>query len=176
MNALGEKIKELRKKKGLSQSELAELVGVSRQALSGWENGAYLPDYSSIVLLCKVLETDANTLYGMQSSRASVDENKVDNTQVEQSKPKKKNSIFKIVLQCIVVALILFVGGVASIPFFDGPDSNKIYSVTIGLSDGDKMKIVAIVCLIVAVSLIVNVVKSIVVYVRTKRQGNISND
>ena len=41
MNALGEKIKELRKKKGLSQSELAELVGVTRQALSGWENGAF---------------------------------------------------------------------------------------------------------------------------------------
>lgn len=176
MNALGEKIKELRKKKGLSQSELAELVGVTRQALSGWENGAYLPDYSSIVLLCKVLETDVNTLYGMQSPRASVDEKKTDNTQVRQYKPKKINPIFKIVLKSIAVALILFVGGVASMPFFDGPNSNKIYSVTIGLSDGDKMKIVAIVCLIVSVSLIVNVVKSIVVYVKSKKQGDILND
>ena len=175
MNALGEKIKELRKKKGLSQSELAELVGVSRQALSGWENGAYLPDYSSIVLLCKVLETDANTLYGMQPSRASIDKEIEDNPQVgnQQSKPKNKKQILKIVLESVAVALILFVGGVAAIPFFDGPNSGKVYSVTFGLSVGDKMKIVAIACLIVAVLMIVKIVKTIVGFAKSKTQGEI---
>ncbi|NLB22751.1 MAG: helix-turn-helix transcriptional regulator, partial [Clostridium sp.] len=36
---LSEKILELRKRRGLSQEALAELMGVSRQAISKWENG-----------------------------------------------------------------------------------------------------------------------------------------
>ena len=36
---LGEKIKERRKQAGLSQEQLAEQLGVSRQAISKWESG-----------------------------------------------------------------------------------------------------------------------------------------
>ena len=36
---LGEKIKEHRKQAGLSQEQLAEQLGVSRQAISKWESG-----------------------------------------------------------------------------------------------------------------------------------------
>ena len=39
-----EKIVELRKQKNLSQEELAEQLGVSRQAVSRWELGQTLPD------------------------------------------------------------------------------------------------------------------------------------
>ena len=39
---LGEKIKELRKARGLSQEELAEQINVSRQAVSKWELGGSL--------------------------------------------------------------------------------------------------------------------------------------
>lgn len=35
----GEKLRTLRREKGLSQEELAAMVGVSRQALSKWEAG-----------------------------------------------------------------------------------------------------------------------------------------
>ncbi|MGN0789131.1 MAG: helix-turn-helix domain-containing protein [Christensenellales bacterium] len=176
MNTLGEKIKELRKKKGMSQSELAEKVGVSRQALSGWENGAYIPDYNSLLLLCKVLETDANTLYGVQPTRTMKDENKVDDTQAVNKVSSKSNKIkqaVKIVSEIIVALLILFIGGVASIPFFDDPNSKKVYSITFaGLSDGDKMKILAVVCLIVEVLLVVKIVKTIINIKRQKKQGD----
>lgn len=45
---LGEKIKELRKKANISQEELAEKVGVSRQAVTKWESDAGLPDLENL--------------------------------------------------------------------------------------------------------------------------------
>ena len=45
---LGEKIKELRKARGLSQEELAEQINVSRQAVSKWELDLSLPDIDNI--------------------------------------------------------------------------------------------------------------------------------
>lgn len=41
---LADRIQSLRKAKGISQEELAEHVGVSRQAVSKWESGQSAPD------------------------------------------------------------------------------------------------------------------------------------
>jgi len=49
-----EKIVELRKQKGLSQEELAEQLGVSRQAVSRWELGQTLPDIPNLLQLCEL--------------------------------------------------------------------------------------------------------------------------
>ncbi len=46
-----EKLKELRAKKGVSQSELAESIYVSRSAVAKWENGLGLPSDESLRLL-----------------------------------------------------------------------------------------------------------------------------
>ena len=45
---LSEKILDLRKQQGMSQENLAEKLGVSRQAVSRWEVGSALPDASKI--------------------------------------------------------------------------------------------------------------------------------
>ena len=45
---LSEKIKELRKKKGLSQEELANSLNVSRQAITKWESGEGTPDIDNL--------------------------------------------------------------------------------------------------------------------------------
>ena len=57
-----EKIVELRKAKGLSQEELAEQLGVSRQAVSRWELGNTLPDIPNLVQLCGIFEVSADYL------------------------------------------------------------------------------------------------------------------
>lgn len=48
---LSEKIRELRRTKGLSQEELAERLNVSRQAVSKWETGAAVPTTETLVEL-----------------------------------------------------------------------------------------------------------------------------
>ncbi|MBQ9659517.1 MAG: helix-turn-helix transcriptional regulator [Clostridia bacterium] len=51
---LGEKLREIRKRFGLSQEQLAEIMNVSRQAITKWENDGGLPDVSNLQELSKV--------------------------------------------------------------------------------------------------------------------------
>lgn len=69
--SLGQIIKLCRKEKGLTQSELAELIGVSMQAVSKWETEAGMPDISQIVPLAKVLEVSSDKLLGLSNDDLS---------------------------------------------------------------------------------------------------------
>ena len=57
-------ILELRKKKGLSQDELAEKLFVTRQAVSRWENGETVPNTETLKLLSELFDISINTLLG----------------------------------------------------------------------------------------------------------------
>ena len=57
-------ILELRKKKGLSQDELAEKLYVTRQAVSRWENGETVPNTQTLKLLSELFDVSINTLLG----------------------------------------------------------------------------------------------------------------
>lgn len=59
---LSEKIINLRKARNMSQEELAEQLGVSRQAVSRWEVGSALPDASNILQLSKLFGVSADYL------------------------------------------------------------------------------------------------------------------
>lgn len=60
--AVGERITALRKEKELSQGQLAQLLGVSRQAVSKWENGQSSPDTNKLIQLADVLDTEVEYL------------------------------------------------------------------------------------------------------------------
>ena len=60
--SLGERIKERRKACGISQEKLAELVGVSRQAVTKWETGQSAPSTENLLRLAEILSTNAETL------------------------------------------------------------------------------------------------------------------
>jgi len=51
---LSEKISALRKQSGMSQEQLAEKIGISRQAVSGWENGDSTPEIDNILRLGEI--------------------------------------------------------------------------------------------------------------------------
>ena len=61
---IGEKIREYRQKKGLTQDALAAELHVSSQAVSKWENGQTMPDINLLVPLSKVLKIGLNDLLG----------------------------------------------------------------------------------------------------------------
>lgn len=82
---LGQKLKEIRKRFGLSQEQLAETINVSRQAITKWESDKGLPDISNLQELSKIfgitvdcLLTDENQLPAL-SMRKELDKEKYKN-------------------------------------------------------------------------------------------------
>lgn len=59
---LSDRIRELRKRAGLSQDALAERIGVSRQAVTKWETNAGLPDISNLTALAHLFEVSVDEL------------------------------------------------------------------------------------------------------------------
>ncbi|EMN01101.1 MULTISPECIES: helix-turn-helix domain-containing protein [Leptospira] len=59
---LGTNIRSLRSKKGWSQTELADKIGVHLTHINRIENGKYLPSVDTIVLLAEALETSLDIL------------------------------------------------------------------------------------------------------------------
>ena len=58
----GEKLTRLRKREGLSQEALAEKLGVSRQAVSRWEQGTALPDAAKLLPCAKLFTVSVEWL------------------------------------------------------------------------------------------------------------------
>ena len=54
--SIGEKIKELRIEKGLSQMQLAKIIGVSQKAIDYWERNVNEPKASYIISLVKLFD------------------------------------------------------------------------------------------------------------------------
>lgn len=67
-------IKELRKKSGLSQQELARICGVHQTAVSQWENGRTQPDRESVKTLAKLFKVSIETILGYEQPE---NENKI---------------------------------------------------------------------------------------------------
>jgi len=59
---IGEKIQILRKQRDISQEQLAEILNVSRQAISKWETGESMPDIENIVRLSGVFDVSTDYL------------------------------------------------------------------------------------------------------------------
>ena len=64
MAITAERIKQLRKKKGVSQAELAELIGVKTNTVSTWERGTRKPDFEALNLLSNYFEVSFEYILG----------------------------------------------------------------------------------------------------------------
>lgn len=61
---MGQIIRRLRKERNLTQEELAELLGVTFQAVSKWENDSGMPDISQIVPIAHAFDVSTDVLFG----------------------------------------------------------------------------------------------------------------
>lgn len=85
---LGERIQQLRKTYGLSQEQLAEKVGVSRQAISKWETDQSLPEIEKILAISKAFSISTDELLG---NEITASDSEFLSAQPEKSKTERAN-------------------------------------------------------------------------------------
>lgn len=76
MKSIGETISSLRKKKGLTQNELAEKMNVTDKAVSKWERDLSCPDANTISRLAEVLDVSVEELLNAKEQRKTSDNSK----------------------------------------------------------------------------------------------------
>ncbi len=144
---LGKQIYELRKKANLSQEQLAEKVGVSRQTISKWELGETAPDIKQAQVLSQVFSVSLDELTGNDTKEVIY--KKVSNTEKLAGLIIKAIKIWGIIiLACLIVAIVGivlfgFVRGEGSVEFENNVEKvtftevvgEEAYIITIG-SDG----------------------------------------
>ena len=59
---ISEKLQLLRSKTGMSQEELAERLGISRQSISKWESGQSVPDLKKLIILSEIYNVTIDSL------------------------------------------------------------------------------------------------------------------
>lgn len=69
---IGERLQTLRKKAGYSQEQVAEMLGLSRQAISKWESGQGKPEIDNIVKLTEIYNVSADYILLGTEKEASV--------------------------------------------------------------------------------------------------------
>ena len=57
-----ERIQQIRKEKGFSQEDMAERIGISRQAVAKWEAGLTYPDVDNLITLSDLFKVSIDSL------------------------------------------------------------------------------------------------------------------
>ncbi len=107
---LSNKIYEMRKAQGLSQEQLAEKLGVSRQSVSKWESGEAVPEVERLITMSRIFNVTTDYLL----KESDVDELTIRTEMLEQqqqtliSENKKEQRRRYRILSCTAIYLIAF--------------------------------------------------------------------
>ncbi|MBE6145404.1 MAG: helix-turn-helix transcriptional regulator [Firmicutes bacterium] len=123
-NKTGQLIEKYRKEKNLTQVELADKLGVSKSAISKWENGNNLPDITLLEPLSEILGIDKLLLFTSEYE-AKEESN-------EKTKQVKKKDIFK-----IITISILFIFSIA----FTNYISYKLYKHKLSILESQETSV-----------------------------------
>lgn len=131
---LGENLKNMRKRKGLTQEELAIRMNVVRQTISKWEKGISVPDAQMLKQLSEIFDTEVSTLLGSpikaaEDADAVAEQLSRINEQLA-NKNRRSRKIWKIVgisILCIILMNVLLV--VAGIVLFNVQKTETEYLV-----------------------------------------------
>lgn len=126
---IGSFIRNLRNDNNLSQYKLAEMIPISRQAVSKWERGETIPDSSTLVKLSEIFNVTINELLlGQKNVKNNINElqeitlNIVDENNKKDKKYKKLFLIFFV----IIITMIMFF---LTYYFINSYNSIKVYTI-----------------------------------------------
>ena len=90
---IANRLVELRKKHNLSQEQLAEKLGLSRQAVSKWERAEASPDTSNLILLARLYNISLDELLDTDATSDELKQEVEDEVVNEEVKPEKKDRV-----------------------------------------------------------------------------------
>ena len=101
---IGAFIADCRKKKGLTQMQLAEKLNITDRAVSKWETGRAMPDSSIMIELCQILKISVNDL--LSGERVSVDNynKELENNLLEIVKQKEESDKRLLKAEAFIIA------------------------------------------------------------------------
>lgn len=105
---IGKFIAKCRKEQGLTQAQLAEMLGITYKAVSKWESGKGLPDPSRMIDLCNILKITVNDLLSGEKVEEKNYVNKVDDNLIELQKQKQAMNM-AVRICYLLIAIILFI-------------------------------------------------------------------
>ena len=119
---IANRLQQLRKEKGLSQEQLADALGISRQAVSKWERAESSPDTDNLICLAKLYEVSLDDLLNTDESIEEIIEagkplesddeiTKVDDLEEESSKSRIVSaltgaSVFLVVISFFILGFL----------------------------------------------------------------------
>lgn len=108
---IGKFISNKRKEKNITQSELAELLGITDRAISKWENGICMPDASNILELCNILNITINDLFSGEVVDMKENEKKLEEHLLEMTRAKEQSDKELLTIE-------IFIGIIVSVTMF----------------------------------------------------------
>lgn len=103
---LEDKLISLRKEKGLSQMKLAEMMNVSRQAISRWEVGAAVPSTDNLKFLGNLYGVSLEYLLHDDAPKPNQNETPMQKRIIEKQESRRK-TVFVVLMAVLAVAVIV---------------------------------------------------------------------
>ena len=113
---IGKFISLKRREKNITQSKLAEMLGITDRAISKWENGVCLPDAGTMPVLCEILNITINDLFSgevvdMNNNEKKLEENLLEMASIKEQKDRQLLTLEIVlgVLSMVILFSLIFV-------------------------------------------------------------------
>lgn len=118
----GQFLKDLRKEKGVTQEQLAEVLGVSNRSISRWENGVNMPDLDLLIELAKYYDIEIGEILDGKRKVTDMDKKTEDtlmkvaeyNNEERSQVTKKLNILLMIGLIGIIIFAVIYFNGLSN--------------------------------------------------------------
>ena len=147
---LSERIYKFRRKNGLSQEQLAERIGVSRQAISKWESGTSTPELEKLLALSECFNITLDELVKDEAANQAVSEASPKSAENKVSKGMEMKVGIGL---CLIGAICLILSGVMMITSPSTTDQLNAAS-TITLNGSGVLFIICVLSMVVGLVLI----------------------